>query len=1589
MAANRFAKYIVQPEQDQGGGAAPAPAKKPNRFAKYVEPQQPVAPAQPSAAPGMAMVAMGQSAGPRQPAPNPNAPNPIIAAQRASQTQAMGDFAAQKEAEARALAQRREGAGLGALTDMPMVYDDAGNMRPGTAADQDLSKGIVGSPINFGQGLAEGGANGMNALFAASTGIGNAVLNVFDPNREQSQPIRIDVPRNVIVDQGGPLESMSGVIPRVAGQISGPRVAIGKVAPGGNFGSSMAKDAIATGLGTPQDAPRISDMFPEGTPIADQLRTREGDNAFTAFGKNAAEDLLASTAIGGVMRGGTAILDAIGRPSGRAVSPAPMAPPVQPQPAAQPSVAPIPQPTVSNAPRRAAQPAAPGAGQGAPATLQAAPTAAPGATPALANSDRKIIGRLLRAGGVPRNDVDRVLSGLVVAHQSSNSARLPLAFFAEEYLPTVLPKQTADDVIQKLRGFGRERYGANDPRDPSRSIVRNTINELRGSQRETLTNQFEGLLGKETLMTKQGKIARDKQGVAEAVYAEEIGRQQRLLAEGAAAPEQVAARDDLLGFMSRKDYFDQIPPEIKLKAADEGKDLWEYVHTNPIEAAHWLQSQLGVLARKGNTIAEAMRMPVVRRLEDSVPGYRGARMEYGDLSGQQAALEFGDDLYRVGGSKFATDQKALEFKKLSRAQKTVAKKSIRDKLLNEFRKAKTGDDQAAVITAMQKDGVLDALETILGPEGKKVADSIRGMVRENERLRAIDLQSGSNTADNLAQMRAAQEAVRSPVNRAVGSIGDESSYARTVFADAVSVALGLPPVWTAGKVGAGVVGKFGAPSKRKLASATRTLYDLPRTAGAAAPEAAPRRAPSRSTPRRQIEAPTQENLDALLKQYDQTPTPALRNKIIAMRKKMNLPARTGDEGFAGVTPMATLAGGAGGYLGAQDLNGDGTVDAGERAAFTALGLGGGYLGGRALSGKGGPKRARNAPASGAGPRNAPVQTVTRPVQTTKMQVSELRTKNGSVPVEAEVFPDRGAVVMSPKWPSYDAMQLEDAISRQRGRLPTSLDRWESFAKQNPQEAAMLESDIAAEFNKLAKSGQAPAYNLALFEDYNGKNIVDMVRTAKGDNQVVLRTKDGGDVAVVDRKWLAENTDRYPRMTWEPVDDRWPLRQGENYHIIPRGDRFVVIDDASKEVSGGLEFTSRRDALGWLRSETSAFSDGPSPARSQSARAANGVAPPPASAPKQPKRESPGAVSRIVTGGVVGGSVASIADAQEEDLAPKIAQTEQDIASIKKAMADFDKITDPRAKQQFLKDAGFYAGKIDGNIAGKTTEGMERWKAQQAAALKKAEDDYTELVRRDAYQKNQPDAIMQGLREFGPTTALVGALFGMKLMRGGAARKAAMAAEAESRQLNRLITKAPVTGFINKADQSRPANLNALWQKGGANADELPFKQDSSGRWKPNPKAKAADELFKYDSLWQSVSKYIKGKDIALILGGSADAVGMQPFIDKANEELKQAEAEWKANPSDETFKRVEDAKNAVMVYTTLQRFGMGLAGGRVLGSIGAKYAKPKPNIPAAATEQAALKQYIASLQPPKKPRAKKVPPTLPPTPGSGGSGSQP
>ena len=378
-------------------------------------------------------------------------------------------------------------------------------------------------------------------------------------------------------------------------------------------------------------------------------------------------------------------------------------------------------------------------------------------------------------------------------------------------------------------------------------------------------------------------------------------------------------------------------------------------------------------------------------------------------------------------------------------------------------------------------------------------------------------------------------------------------------------------------------------------------------------------------------------------------------------------------------------------------------------------------------------------------------------------------------------------------------------------------------------------------------------------------------------------------------------------------------------------------------------------------------------------------PTPAKGPPKPRvspPKGPGTLSRMVAGGAVGGLAGSLggdANAQE-DLTDKISQTEQTIADLKKAMADLDKITDPFEKQRFLKAQGYYAGRIDGDIAGKTTEGMERWKAKKEADLEKAEGERKDLVRRDALQSNRPDPLMMALREYGPAVLGIGALFGMKYMRGGAAKASVATAEATSNKLNKLITKGPVTGAMNKRDENRFANLNKLWQKGGASKDELPFKQDGAGKYKPNAKAKLPEELFADSGVWQTVTKYVKGKDVAIILGGGLDVAIAQPFIDKANENLTKAEAAWNDTPSDETAKALEDAKNEVAAYTLLQRIGMGVAAGRILGTFGGAYAKPIPNIPAAASEQAKLKQFIVSQKPPPKPRAKANPPAPKPKP---------
>ena len=639
------------------------------------------------------------------------------------------------------------------------------------------------------------------------------------------------------------------------------------------------------------------------------------------------------------------------------------------------SAAPVVQPTAPQAPPRPTQPrpastgqqpnagnAAPGAGP-APAAaaqpvLNATPAAAAGQNPvAMAKSDARIIGRLLKAGGVARNDVNNLLAGLVQAYQGSNSSRLPLAFFAEEYLPTVLPKQTADDVIQKLRGFGRERYSANGPKDTSRSTMRNTVDTLRSTQQDNLSGVMDANLYKGKLIGQEDKLNAQLEQNARTAYTTALENANNRLLNGKATQAERDALGEIQALLHNGAFLKEVPAHLRIKAMRDGINLEDYVQKDPIAAAHWLQSELrqavtaaegvGGMATSESRLYGEMRTTLLEQLEKVVPGYRGARKAHGDIYGAKEAIEFGGNFFKSARSEVETARLARQFKAMSVRQKTAATMSIRDALKNEFRNK--AEDTAAKVTRLQQAGVLDALETVLGADGKRVADAIRNTVKENERIRAVDMMSGSNTADNLAQMEAAQEAVRSPVNKAIGSLGDNRSWAATLTGDALLAVNGLPPVLTGGKIASSAVGKLGKPSARKLASATKTLYDLP-TPGANA-LASPPRAPRASGPRSPKPSPeqAQATLDDLLRQYDALDHRAnpeagqkLLRQIDRLKKQLGGPTPNAlatpprppvKAGFGGSSQTnmppelgGAIAGGAAGYAAApEDQKGAGAV----------------------------------------------------------------------------------------------------------------------------------------------------------------------------------------------------------------------------------------------------------------------------------------------------------------------------------------------------------------------------------------------------------------------------------------------------------------------------------------------------------------------------------------------------------------------------------------------------------------------------------------------------------------------------------------
>jgi len=389
--------------------------------------------------------------------------------------------------------------------------------------------------------------------------------------------------------------------------------------------------------------------------------------------------------------------------------------------------------------------------------------------------------------------------------------------------------------------------------------------------------------------------------------------------------------------------------------------------------------------------------------------------------------------------------------------------------------------------------------------------------------------------------------------------------------------------------------------------------------------------------------------------------------------------------------------------------------------------------------------------------------------------------------------------------------------------------------------------------------------------------------------------------------------------------------------------------------------------------------------------------PPKSKISPPSRQGSGMLGnmakRAAVGAATGAAVNLANDAgAQDDIAGEIRGAEgriksaqQEIASLKKAKSDFDKITDPFEKQRFLKAQGLYAGKIEGNIAGATTDGINAWDAKNAAAIEGAEKDLaaskselTEMRKRDAQRQMQKEQnpFFDSLRELGPSGAGLLAGVAASVLRFRGVGKSAKAVKIIENDINDLLTSGPVKrlmakGGANNQSRNRAVNMNQFYREGGAPDDKLPFKYGARG-WSYNSNSAKPGTLFPKKHLEEMDGvgpSRVRQNDIKVVAAGLLDSAVVTPFVSNAETELNDAEADAKNNPdSVEAMRRVERAKTNLALFQGIQRLGWGVAGGGII-STAYKYKLPKMDIRGAEDEVTQIADYLKSQMPPKPPKS--------------------
>jgi hypothetical protein len=357
-------------------------------------------------------------------------------------------------------------------------------------------------------------------------------------------------------------------------------------------------------------------------------------------------------------------------------------------------------------------------------------------------------------------------------------------------------------------------------------------------------------------------------------------------------------------------------------------------------------------------------------------------------------------------------------------------------------------------------------------------------------------------------------------------------------------------------------------------------------------------------------------------------------------------------------------------------------------------------------------------------------------------------------------------------------------------------------------------------------------------------------------------------------------------------------------------------------------------------------------------------------------------------GAVAASVGGKADAQEIDYAAELENVNSRISEIEANQipaleAELAELTnpdiDPKRLQALLQARGFDLGKhgIDGKIGDDTkaarTNNIELIRseiAQRRQALEQMRSHQADIRRSLTYAETTENPAAGWIQKGVEGAGLVGGLWLGNRLRRGAVRNSQKSADAITKQADDLINTNPVSRSKTGPDSlnERAGNVNDFWRLGGAE-DSFPFKsQVSTGEWRTRPNAADSSELF-------PPPKRYDAKDAAIIAGGGADAVGFEILRHNAQTQLEEVEAEIRRyrempNANAELTRALQEKQRLeafMALYSGLSRVGAGVAGGRALGAFKQPYARPKPKMGAAETEQALLRDQIARNKAKSKP----------------------